>query len=210
MKDHAGAFEAYTVAKPVVIASKTIKPVFRYLTLLHGAQSANKSKQYAEAIEFLNPLLDDDEAPLSIKQDAHLELGVAHSGRNNDELAIRNWEIAASNPGKTGAHARCMIGDLHFKNKQFDEAVTQYKITYFGYGGTAAPSEVKSWQAYAAYEAARCRTVQMGQAPSEPLKEQYRQQAIKHFDYLAKNYPEDKLAEEANRQLRRLQGNNDN
>ena len=95
-----------------------------------------------------------------------------------------------------------MIGDHYFKEKKFDEAIRQFKLVYFGFGGVQSPKEVQAWQAYAVYEAARCHFVQMGQDGIEPeLKNKLKGEAVKAFSYLLKNYPDDLLAPEAKRQL---------
>ena len=99
-----------------------------------------------------------------------------------------------------------MLGDQLFTNKKFDEAITQFKLTFYGYGGTSAAAEVKSWQAYAAYEAARCRLVQMGTATSAEAQQKFKNEAIKHFKFLVENYPNDRLTEQASKELAKLLG----
>ena len=60
-----------------------------------------------------------------------------------------------------------MIGDLFFKQKNFAEAITEFKLVYYGFGGTQAANDVRPWQAYALYEAARCNFVQVDGATAE-------------------------------------------
>ena len=139
-----------------------------------------------------------------MKQDAWLEIGRARSGLGETELARQAWQRAANHPGKTGAHARCLLGDAFFQAKDFNEAINQYKLAFYGYGGTAAPADVRPWQAYAVYEAARCQLVQADAADTPALKRQQRQEAARLFEYLLKHYPQDRLADEAKRQLERL------
>jgi outer membrane protein assembly factor BamD (BamD/ComL family) len=96
-----------------------------------------------------------------------------------------------------------MIGDLYFKDKKFEDAINEFKLVYFGFGGPQAATEVKEWQAYAIYEAARCSFVQVDTAPAE-LKPKLIEEAIKQFEYLLQNYADDRLAPEAKKQLETL------
>ena len=205
MRDHDLAFQAYRVAKPVVDASSSVAPEVRFLTMLHGGQSANLAKKYGEAIEFLNPIIS-EATEIGMQQEAYLEIGIAHSGLNETDKAMDCWELAAANLGEAGAHARCMLGDQLFADKKFTEAITQFKLTFYGYGGTSARAEVKAWQAYAAYEAARCSLVQMGIADSAAAQLKFKNEAKKHFEFLIKNYPDDRLVEQARKELAKLVG----
>ena len=62
---------------------------------------------------------------------------------------------------------------------------------------------MRPWQAYAIYEAARCSSVQIKSAPRDQ-QAILTAAAIKQFEYLLKNYSDDKLAPEARRQLEQL------
>ena len=205
LRDHDSAFQAYRVAKPVVDASSSVSPEVRHLTMLHGGQSANQAKQYREAIEFMSPIIE-GQSEERLKQDAYLQIGIAYAGLKQPAKAVECWEQAARNLGETGAHARCMLGDQLFTDKKFEDAVTQFKLTFYGYGGTAAAPEVRAWQAYAAYEAARCRVVQMGTAGTAEAQKKFKAEAVKHFKFLIENYPEDRLAEQASKELQKLLG----
>lgn len=202
LKNHDQAYQSYVAAKPAVDASGNIEPKIKWLTILHGAQSANKVKKYQEAIDLASAMSESD-ADLSFKQDAWLELGNAYNGLKQRDQALDNFRKASKNLGKTGARAHCMIGDLLFLEKKFEEAVDEYKLVYFGYGGPQAAADVKPWQAYAIYEAARCSFVQVDKAPDQ-LKPKLIAEAIKQFEYLLQNYADDRLAAEAKKQLAKL------
>ncbi len=58
LKQHEQALATYLVAKPAVDAAANIDPKIRFLTMLHGAQSANKTGKYAEALALVEPLVD--------------------------------------------------------------------------------------------------------------------------------------------------------
>ena len=202
LKNHAAALAGYQKAQPIIEASETIEPKIKWLTMLHGSQSANQAKDYQAAIKLASGMEETD-ADITFKQDAALELGVAHAALSQSEQAMENYRKAAKNLGRTGARARCMIGDVHFANKKFQDAENEFKLVYFGFGGPEAAADVKPWQAYAIYEAARCSFVQVETAPAES-KEKLIKESMRQFEYLINNYPDDKLAPEAKRQLETL------
>ncbi len=204
-RDHEGALAAYQVARPVIEQSTTVAPEIRTLTLLHGAQCANQAKKYDEAIALAKEIIDAD-VPLDVQQDAWLEMGIAHAGLGDGERALEAWTRAAANPGETGAHARCLVGDHYFQLKQFDKAINQYKLAFYGYGGKTAEPDVRRWQAYAVYETARCNLVRAEADPDS--RDAHIAEAVKWLKYLIETYPDDALVEESKRQLDRLNGNN--
>jgi tetratricopeptide (TPR) repeat protein len=198
------ALQAYRAAKPVIETSESVKRDYRILTLLHGAQSANKTKQYQVAIDFARPLLEMD-VDASMNQDAHMELGDAYRGLKELDTALGNYEKAALHPGKTGARSRCMIGEIYFEKRQFTDAIDNYKLVCYGYGGKLAPDDVRAWQAYARYEAGRCNHVQIATAENEQAKSLFINESIKHFKQLIEDYPTDPLASKAQELLSKLE-----
>ena len=118
--------------------------------MLHGSQSANKVEKYQEAIDLVTAL-GDSQADITFKQDGWLEMGTAYRGLKQYDKALEYYHKAAENLGKTGARAHCMIGDLYFKDKKFEDAVNEFKLVFFGFGGPKASYGVKPWQAYAIY-----------------------------------------------------------
>jgi len=124
-------------------------------------------------------------------------------GLKQEEGAIDAWQRASVSTGKIGAHARVMKGDMLFKQKRFDEAIDEFKLVFYGYGGTESPPEIRSLQAYAVYESARCSYVRISEA-SDRMKPQLVKDAIERFSYLVKNYPDQSLAKDAQKQLETL------
>ncbi|MEM9941459.1 MAG: tetratricopeptide repeat protein [Planctomycetota bacterium] len=196
------ATDAYLNAKSAVDQSDEIQPIIKSLVRLHGAQAANKSKRF-ESAEILASELIGMTKDVSLQQDAWLELGYAQQGLGNLDKAVEAWKKAAKNLGETGARATCMVGDYHFSKQEFAEAINYYKLVFFGFGGPDADAEIKSWQAYAVYETARCYFVRIRDAEPE-LQTKYKTEAIRWFEYLVKNYPQDKLAKDAADQLTKL------
>ena len=214
------AYEAYTVAKPVIEeAAKTDQRVKKYTTpmLLNGARAGIKTNHFDEAAAMAKELAEMPDVNDATKQQASLELGLAKMSLGDIDAASKAFTIASADSGETGAHAKSLMGDILFKQatdaakagdeetskKKFNEAIEAYGEVYYGYGGSLASAEVKSWQAYAAYEAARCYTVQINLA-KDIDKVMLIGKAIDRYEYLKNRFPDHKLAGEAKRQITKL------
>ena len=204
-KNYGEALKKYRVAKPVIETSKTVKPSLKILTNLHGAQSANLAGEHQLAIEFAESLLVDD-VNKQVQQDAQMEIGDAYRALNDPNKALEAYMAASTHLGTTGARSMCMIGEIFFDQKQFADAINRFKLVRYGFGGNQAVDEIKQWQAFACYEAGRCNMVQISLPDnSEAVKRKFVEESRKHFQYLVENFPNDKLAPEANRQLKKLE-----
>ena len=204
MEKYEQAVEAYRVASPAMKASKTVSKRIQWQAMLHGSQSANKAKRFDQAIEFAQPIVESSLADPSFKQDAHLEIGKAWRGKKQFEEAVQNWTKAAANTGETGAEARCMIGEVLYEQKKFDEAIKAFKMVFYGYGGTQSAPEIKPWQAFAVFEAAQCNFVRIKEASPE-MRAKYVSEAMKLYQFLVKNYPQDQLVEQSRKRIQTLQ-----
>ncbi len=206
-KKYESALVAYRVAKPAIEAAikaaGNIDPKIESLTLLHGAQAANQTKQYAEALNLIMPLTT-AQVDKSFQADAWLEVGTANDGLGNVVEALAAWNRAKEqSDGTTGARAACMIGDQLFKQKKFAAAINEFKEVNYRFSGEGMLPETKPWVAYALYEGARCSFVQVADAPAGK-KSALIAEAIKQFETLVTQYPEDRLAQEAKNQLEKL------
>jgi len=218
--DYQQAFEAYTVAKPVIeTAARTDPRIKKYAspTLLNGARAGNKTNNFEKAAEMAKALTEMPDVTPVIKQQASLELGMAEMSLGDNQDASTALAVASANDGETGAHAKALLGDILFKQateaakdgdkelskKKFDQAIESYGEVYYGYGGSLAPPEVKSWQAYASYEAARCYMVQINEAANVD-KLILIGKAIDRYEYLKNRFPDHKLAPEAKKQIAKL------
>ncbi len=199
----AEALKNYLLAKPAIAAAANISPDVRTVAHLHGSQAANKAGSYQDAIDFATPLTT-GEAEDSVKQDAWLEIGSAHLGLKKFDEAKAALEQAAVANNKTGARAGCLIGDLLFGQRKFEEAITQYKLVYYRFSGPQTPADIKPWLAYSLYESGQCSFVQISSAPDSE-KAKLKSQAQKQFETLVKNFPDDKLAPQASKQLNQLE-----
>ena len=201
-EDYSKALEAYLTAKPVVMASAATPARLKWLTMINGAKSANQQKQWQQAIDFATPLTASN-ADKEMQNQAWFEIGRARIGLQQSDAAFNAWQKASASSGKTGAHAHVMKGDMLFKQERFEDAINEFKLVFYGYGGTEATPEIRSLQAYAVYQSARCDYVRVADA-SDRMKPQLINGAIERFNYLIENYPNQTLAQEAKKQLETL------
>jgi tetratricopeptide (TPR) repeat protein len=125
-KQYDSALSAYRAAKPLLETSNRVKPENRWLTLLHAAQSANKQKDYAAAVELAKELADDTQADSGLRLDASLSWVTLISSLVNlsqQSKHGRRRQRASTRP----ARATCMLGETLFSQKKFDEAARQFK-----------------------------------------------------------------------------------
>lgn len=202
-KQHGEAVTAYKAALPEVQASPNVREDVKMLTLLHGAQSANETKQFDEAVRFLKPLVDSSSPPASYAAEAWFEYGQALKGLGQIAEAIEAWRKAQLSFDKTGIRARCMIAEAMFEEKKFDDAIKEFTLAVYGYGGREANETIRPWQAFAAYELARCNLVQVNSAGADQ-RPKLIAEAKNWFNYLIEHYPEDRLTAEAKNQIAKL------
>lgn len=200
------AFEAYRVAKPAIDAGGKVAKKNNWLTMLHGSVSANKIARHQEALAFADQLIESDAAD-NLKLEGWFEKGMALKGLRQNPSALEAFAKAAESLGEVGAKSRCMIGDLHFVDQQFDKAVDAYKDVFYGYGGNSKDELIDPWQGYAIYHAARCSFVRIQQAKNDsdqPLVDKLVRDATKLYENLLTNYPNDEFAANAQKELETL------
>ena len=205
---HKEALEHYRVAKPVIETSKSVSSSNKLLTTyLHGAQSANLAGEHETAIEFANDLLKLD-VGVNTKQDAQMEIGDAYRALKQFDKAVTAYSQASRHPEMTGARSMCMVGEIYFDQKKFTEAINKFKLVWYGYGGDVSTDKVKTWQALAMFEAARCNLVLASVAQNDKsLQQKHLNEAAKQFETLLTKFPNDKMAPEAKKQLASLKQN---
>ena len=200
---HADALEAYRVAKPAVDADGNIDLKMQVLTALHGAQSANESREFEEAIRFAKPVTGADDIPEAYQADAWLEIGIAQAGQGDRAMAVESWQKAVASMSVTGARARSLLGESLAGQGQYQDALNQFKLVYFGFGGVDAEEKIRPWQAYALYEAARVNQSLCRDAAGPVLRQRI-DEAIAQYNRLLDSYGDSDLADEAERQLAKL------
>ncbi len=202
-KKYPEALLAYTDAQPHLDASTTVDEKLVWLAQLHGAQAANLTQQFSQALDRAQALAANSQASAGYQADAWLEVGTANVGLGKDREALEAFEKALNGDDRTNVRARCSIGDLYFKNKQFDKAINEFKEVFYRYSGDQQPQEIQAWVAYACYEAARCNFVQVADASGD-RKAALVNEAIRQFETLLEKYPQDRLAQDAKSQLQKL------
>lgn len=159
---------------------------FEILRLLHAGQAAAQLAQWGEAIKLLQRCAeqfpDAPELP-----EALYEQGYAWQNQGDAERAMSLYNrVIAESDGETAARAQFMIGELHFSQKQYDEAVKSFFKVAYGY-------PFPQWQADATFEAARC--FELLGRPS---------QAVKMYQELVEKFPESDKVNDAKAKLAAL------
>jgi cellulose synthase operon protein C len=191
------ALVAFDQAQPHVKGNAKLAP----LGLLHAGQAAIQLKKAAEAISYLSQVVTGyTDSPYLAE--AHFELGRAAEMVKKPDDAAKHYEVAAEKSrGEVGAHARFMLGELHFGRKAYDDAIKQFQRVMFGFGGEQASQGVKIWQAQAGYEAARCSEVQIESAPDAERKAKLVADSKRFYQFVVEKHGSSPLAKEAQKRL---------
>jgi tetratricopeptide (TPR) repeat protein len=206
--DYETALAAYQKALTETESNAAADPRLKLLSRLHAAQAANKIKKSEIAMEMARPLtateLAENGMPTTLQADAWLEIGTAYQAAGKIEESLTQWQLAKRwGNAKTSAQARCYIGDQLLLQRQFDEAIEEFQQVHYRYGNEQVSEGVQAWVAYALYEAARCHYLQIADASEEQRLELIKE-AIRNFETLVENYPNDPLAPDAQKQLEML------
>ena len=204
LKQHADAVTVFKKSIPAMNTDAGSK-INRILALIHAAESANRTKEYELASQFAQTVVD-DYPDSEFKGDALNEVAAAQKGLGNRDKAVEAWTKAAESFGKAGAKAYCMLGEELFADKEFSKAIEQFKLVLFAPESEKTPASVKKWKAFAAYECARCYYVQVSSSEDPATRKALLDNAKKWFDHLVTNYPNDRLAPDAKKQLARING----
>ena len=94
-----------------------------------------------------------------------------------------------------------MMGEICFLQKKHDEAMRHFVRVMYGFGGEAAEAKVKTWQAKAGFEAARCAEVRM-QAAGDPQEQStLLSLAKKYYAFVVEKHSDSDLAADAKKRL---------
>lgn len=203
MNDFAEALAQYKRVWPILEASDSVNESYKASTLLHGAQSAGQVKEWDIAenygTQFATTFQEAQEVP-----EAWLQVGRAQRGQDKLDEAIESLEKAAlQSSDHVGAEARFLIGEIHFGKKEYEAAQRQYRRVILGFGGEDATSKVKTYQAMAAYEAARCAEVQIKDADGEQ-RTQFIADAKRYYQEVVDKFGDSPYAESAQKRLEAL------
>jgi tetratricopeptide (TPR) repeat protein len=196
--------QEYVKALPILAAaleSKKLTDKVEPLVLLHAGQAAAQTKEWPKSVTYLTSLTTKYPESNYITE-AQYELGWAKKNQGELDAALKDLELAATNNrGEVGARARFMVGEIYFEKKDFEEASRQYQRAMFGYGGEAAPEDVKNWQAKSGYQAARCAEVMIEGEKDAKKKADSIAQAKRFYTFVVEKHPSNELAAEAKKRL---------
>lgn len=200
MENYKDAYPAYEAAAKV----KFNNPTYEVLTLLHGGQSAGQLGKWDESLKLLAQIpAKFTDSPLL--PEATYEMGWAKQNLGKTDEALADYEIAANaSRDQVGARARFMRGEILFERKEHNEAIKEFQRAMFGFGGEAAPPEVKNWQAKSGYEAGRCAEVQI-MAADAATKPKVIAEAKRLYTYVVEKHPQHEFAAEAKKRLAALE-----
>lgn len=189
-------------------SSKTLSDAaerqIRELILLHGGQSAAQLKKWPEALQWY------DELRERFPQTAYLpqvfyETGFSHQQMGNNAEALKFYgQVAQKYRTSVGARARFMMGEIHFADRKYDEAINEFQRVMYGYGAEKAPDAIKNWQAKSAYEAGRCSEVLITQARTADARAKAKGFATKFYRFVIDGHPNSDVVSKSQERLKAL------
>ncbi len=200
--DYANALTAFTAARGPVEKAENIADDLKATVLLHGGQSAASLEKWPEALKFL-ATIPEDFPDSSVVEEASFEKGRAHFKLGQLDEALAAFKKAADDPGVVGARALFQTGEVYFVKKEFEQAVEEFGNVRFGFGGNKAPDDIKSVQARAGYEGARCYEVRIKDA-KEPQRGKLIESAIEFYTYVVEKHARSPYAAQAQERLKVL------
>ena len=206
---YSDAFENYVAIRKEIESSKDgeskVTEQVGALVYLHGGQSARELKKWKEAELWVSFLLS-KYPQSSYRSIAMYELAYAKQNQKKTNEAINLYsQIAEEFRDEIGARSRFMMGEVLFADREFAKAISEFQKVMYGYNGTQAPSDIKNWQARAAYEAGRCSEVLVGDLTAE-RRQKAAEVSIKFYEFVVQNHPDHELAKQAADRINDLKG----
>ncbi len=176
----------------------------RELVLLHGGQSAIQLKQWQQGIDWLAELRERFPATTYLPQ-VFYETGFAYQQRGDNANALKFFsEVANNYRNEIAARARFMMGEIHFGQQQFDEAIPEFQRVMFGFGAEKAPDRIKNWQAKSGFEAGRCSELLVQKTRTPQSREKALKLAMDFFSYVIEKHPKHELVAKSRERLEAL------
>jgi TolA-binding protein len=206
---YSDAFENYVAIRKEIESLKDgdskVTEQVGALVYLHGGQSARELKKWKEAESWVSFVL--SKFPQSsYRSIAMYELAYAKQNQKKTNEAINLYsQIAEEFRDEIGARSRFMMGEVLFADREFAKAISEFQKVMYGYNGTQAPSDIKNWQARAAYEAGRCSEVLVGDLTAE-RRQKAAEVSIKFYEFVVQNHPDHELAKQAADRINDLKG----
>lgn len=190
-------------------SSKTIRDPaerqVRELVFLHGGQSAAQLKSWDLAIQWYDELRRRFPTTEYIPQ-VFYETGFAYQQKGDQRNALKFFgEVANNFRNELAARARFMIGEIHFAERQYDQAIPEFQRVMFGFGAEKAPASIKNWQAKSGFEAARCSELLMQTAKTRRSRDRSLKLSRDFYTYVVEKHPSHELAAKSRERLEALQ-----
>ena len=151
-KKYAEALAAYQAGLAGELTNRELAP----LALLHAGQAAGQQGAWQASLKLLERARRwVKETPLA-DEAAYERAWALHQLGRNAEAAPEFGRLADQADGALAARAAFMRGELHFAEKDYQQAVRMFFRVAYGFGGRKAPQEYHTWQAESLFEAARC------------------------------------------------------
>jgi len=97
-----------------------------------------------------------------------------------------------------------MMGEIHFADRKYDLAISEFQRVMYGYGAGKASAQIKNWQAKSGYEAGRCSEVLINQSQTASAKSKAKEFAVKFYRFVTDNHPASSVAPKAQERLKAL------
>lgn len=210
--EYQSAYDAYAVARSAILSrNETAKNILdkserqvRELVFLHGGQSAAQLKKWQTAIEWYNELRERFPSSEYLPQ-IFYETGFAYQQLNKPTEALGFYqELADKYRNATAARARFMMGEIHFANREYDQAIPEFQRVMYGFGADQAPDEIKNWQAKSGFEAGRCSDLLLQNAKTDNARNKARNYATDFYRYVIEKHPDHELADKSRDRLEKL------
>ncbi len=159
---------------------------FRSQALYHAGECAAQLKRWNESQDRFTRLAD-QYAKFPQRDEALFGVAVAQQQQSQTDAAIQSFDrVTKEYETEAAAKARFMIGEIHFGNKRYEDAIEQFLIVSVGY-------PYQHWQALARFETARC-FVELGD----------KSRANKTLEEMIEKHSEHARIEDAKRMMRTL------
>ena len=97
-----------------------------------------------------------------------------------------------------------MMGEIHFANREYDQAIPEFQRVMYGFGADQAPDEIKNWQAKSGFEAGRCSDLLLQNAKTDNARNKARNYATDFYRYVIEKHPDHELADKSRDRLEKL------
>ncbi len=174
------------------------------MTLLHTAQSLGQLEKWDDALKQIASFI--QKFPKSdYLAEAYFEQARAQQKLGRVEPAIADYQHAVDlSRAEVGARAQFMIGEIHFQQKNYREAIKDFQRVMFRYGTEVVDAGIRRWQVKSAFEAARCAELQIESAKKAADRQQQIGNAVRFYRFVLEQDPKGELAKQSKSRIEAL------